>query len=106
MCHGAQAVDGPSGPARDGVCVWLLSCEALHCMMASLREDAMTSSFVKTIHDWMKQVLAVRRSNEQHLAYWGSDVSATEHDTAPAVLVYATDQGWQRVRQRMYDFAC
>jgi hypothetical protein len=75
-------------------------------MMASLKEDAMTSSLVKTIHGWMKQVLAMGHSNERHLTHWGSDVSAIARDTAPAVLVYATDQGWQRVRQRMYDFAC
>jgi arabinogalactan endo-1,4-beta-galactosidase len=75
-------------------------------MMASLKEDAMTSSLVNTIRHWMKQVLAIGHSNGQRLAYWESDVSYIERETAPAVLVYATDQGWQRVRQRMYDFAC
>jgi hypothetical protein len=74
-------------------------------MMASLKEDAMTTSLVKTILDWTKQASTMRRSNGTYLAHWESDVSDTRRETAPAVLVYATDQGWQRVRQRMYDLA-
>ena len=65
----------------------------------------MTSNPMKTILGWMKQVLAMRRTDQTHLAHWQSDMSEIERDTAPAVLIYATDQGWQRVRQRMYDFA-
>jgi hypothetical protein len=61
----------------------------------------MTFSFAKSIANGVKLAIARRGVAKERFGFSEGFTPDLTRDTAPAVLVYATDQGWHRVRQRM-----